>query len=71
MLEKFIIICYFFIFDVHYMHRIIKIKKLNNIIQGRNNDYKQYFDEEQIILEVYNEHELKRKSLQIKKGYHQ
>jgi len=48
-------------FDVHFGHKAIKIKELNNLIQTRNNDYKQYYEEEQKILGIYNEHELNQK----------
>ena len=48
-------------FDTHFTHKVIKIKELNNLIQIKNNDYKQYFEEEQKILGIYYEHELNLK----------
>jgi len=54
-------ICPECIFDVHFGHKVIKIKELNSLIQTRNNDYKQYFEKEQKILVIYNEHELDQK----------
>jgi len=54
-------ICSECFYDVHFGHKAIKIKELNILIQDRNNDYKQYFEEEQKILEIYNEHELDQK----------
>jgi len=45
-------------FDVHFTHKVIKMKELNNLIQTRN---KQYFEEEQKILGMYNEHKLNQK----------
>ncbi len=51
-------VCSECIFDVHFGHKVIKVKELNNLIQTRNNDYKQYLEEEQKLLEIYNEHEL-------------
>jgi len=51
-------ICSECFYDVHFGHKAIKIKELNILIQDRNNDYKQYFEEEQKILKIYNEHEI-------------
>lgn len=46
------------IFDVHSLHRLVKIKELNNLIQTKYKVYKQNLEEEKKIIEVYKASEL-------------
>ena len=46
------------IFDVHSLHRLVKIKELNNLIQTKYKVYKQNLEEEKKIIEIYKASEL-------------
>ena len=46
------------IFDVHSLHKLVKIKELNNLIQTKYKVYKQNLEEEKKIIEVYKASEL-------------
>ena len=41
------------VFDVHSMHKLLKIKDLNSLIQTKYKDYKQSLDKEKNAIEEY------------------
>ena len=46
------------IFDIHSMHKLVKIKELNNLIQDKYKDYKKSLEKNRKIIEEYKANEL-------------